>query len=51
MKEIAQRASVLIDKKGGSLSYNRTDMQISQTLHMEIELYPQPKLFIYFRSL
>ena len=28
------------DKKSGSLAYNRLDMQISQTLHMAIELYP-----------
>lgn len=40
MKEIVKKAPVLIDTKGGSLSYNRTDMQISQTLHMAIELYP-----------
>lgn len=28
------------NKKSGSLAYNRLDMQISQTLHMAIELYP-----------
>lgn len=28
------------DKKSGSLAYNRLDMQISQTLHMAIDLYP-----------
>lgn len=39
MKKIHKRA-VLIDTKAGSLAYNRTDMQISQTLHMAIELYP-----------
>ena len=29
-----------IDTKSGSRSYNRFDIQISQTLHMAIELYP-----------
>lgn len=29
-----------IDTKSGSLAYNRLDMQVSQTLHMAIELYP-----------
>ena len=28
-----------IDRKAGSLSYNRLDMQISQVLHLAIELY------------
>ena len=40
MKKIAKSTPVLIDTKAGSLAYNRTDMQISQTLHMAIELYP-----------
>lgn len=40
MKGTAKGTSVLIDTKSGSLAYNRTDMQISQTLHMAIELYP-----------
>jgi len=40
MKKVAKRAPVVIDTKAGSLSYNRTDMQLSQTLHMAIELYP-----------
>ena len=31
---------VSIDTKSGSLAYNRLDMQISQTIHMAIELYP-----------
>ena len=31
---------IINDKKAGSLAYNRLDMQISQTLHMAIELYP-----------
>ena len=30
---------VLVDTKAGSLAYNRLDMQVSQTLHMAIELY------------
>lgn len=30
---------VSIDTKGGSLAYNRLEMQVSQTLHMAIELY------------
>lgn len=30
---------VAIDKGSGSLSYNRYEMQVSQTLHMAIELY------------
>lgn len=29
-----------LDKKSGSLAYNRFEMQISHTLHMAIELYP-----------
>lgn len=32
--------NIVSDKKAGSLAYNRLDMQISQTLHMAIELYP-----------
>lgn len=40
MKKIAKSTSVVIDTKAGSLAYNRIDMQISQTLHMAIELYP-----------
>ncbi len=31
---------VLVDTKAGSLAYNRLDMQVSQSLHMAIELYP-----------
>ncbi len=30
---------ISVDTKAGSLSYNRLEMQISQTLHMAIELY------------
>ncbi len=30
---------VAIDTKTGSLTYNRFEMQVSQTLHMAIELY------------
>ncbi len=29
-----------IDTKAGSLAYNRLDMQVSQALHMAIELFP-----------
>lgn len=32
--------SLAIDTKSGSLSYNRFEMQVSQTLHMAITLYP-----------
>ena len=32
--------AVSVDKKAGSLAYNRIDMQVSQCLHMAIELYP-----------
>ena len=32
--------NIVSDKKSGSLAYNRLDMQISQALHMAIELYP-----------
>lgn len=32
--------SLVIDTKSGSLAYNRFEMQVSQTLHMAIELYP-----------
>ena len=31
--------SVSVDTKAGSLAYNRFEMQVSQTLHMAIELY------------
>lgn len=30
----------MVDTKAGSRAYNRLDMQVSQTLHMAIELYP-----------
>jgi len=40
MKKVTKRAPVVIDTKAGNLSYNRTDMQLSQTLHMAIELHP-----------
>ena len=30
---------VSVDTKAGSLAYNRFEMQVSQTLHMAIELY------------
>lgn len=33
------RKSVTIDTKSGSRSFNRFEMQVSQTLHMAIELY------------
>lgn len=32
--------AVSVDTKAGSLAYNRLDMQVSQTLHMAIELFP-----------
>ena len=31
--------TVSVDTKAGSLAYNRFEMQVSQTLHMAIELY------------
>lgn len=38
---------ITIDTKAGSLAYNRLDLQVSQTLHMAIELYTNPNyLFI-----
>lgn len=30
---------IKVDTAAGSRSYNRLDMQVSQTLHMAIELY------------
>ena len=35
----AKRSSVKIDTTAGSRSYNRLDIQVSQSLHMAIELY------------
>ena len=34
-----ERKYISVDTKAGSLSYNRFEMQVSQTLHMAIELY------------
>lgn len=34
------RKPVSVDTRAGSLAYNRFEMQVSQTLHMAIELYP-----------
>ncbi len=31
--------NISVDTKAGSIAYNRLDMQVSQTLHMAIELY------------
>lgn len=40
-RSIAKRnKTISVDTKAGSLAYNRLDMQVSQTLHMAIELYP-----------
>ena len=36
---VKHKTSASLDKKSGSLAYNRFEMQISQTLHMAIELY------------
>lgn len=33
------KRSVSVDTGSGSMSYNRFEMQISQTLHMAVELY------------
>ena len=33
------KKDISVDTKAGSLAYNRFEMQISQTLHMAIELY------------
>ena len=36
-----EEKKVAIDKKSGSLAYNRLDMQLSQTLHIDnIKAYP-----------
>lgn len=35
-----KKKDISIDTKAGSRSYNRLDMQVSQVLHMAIELYP-----------
>lgn len=37
--KINTKAKKLVDTRAGSLAYNRLDMQVSQTLHMAIELY------------
>lgn len=34
-----QTKKIIIDTGAGSMAYNRLDMQVSQTLHMAIELY------------
>ena len=36
----SEKRTVSINTKAGSLAYNRLDMQVSQVLHMAIELYP-----------
>ena len=36
---VKHKTAASLDKKSGSLAYNRFEMQISQTLHMAIELY------------
>ena len=36
---VKPKTAAYLDKKSGSLAYNRFEMQISQTLHMAIELY------------
>lgn len=38
-KKIEKAKKITVDTGSGSLSYNRLDMQVSQTLHMAIELY------------
>ncbi len=35
-----KKEKISVDIKSGSLAYNRFEMQVSQTLHMAIELYP-----------
>ena len=41
-KKITRKSdvSLAIDTKSGSRAYNRLEMQVSQTLHMAIDLYP-----------
>lgn len=39
-KKAATDKEIIVDTKSGSLSYNRLDMQVTQTLHMAIELFP-----------
>ena len=38
---MAEKKAMKIDMVAGSRSYNRLDMQVSQTLHMAIDLYDQ----------
>lgn len=37
--KVDQSKDLTVDTSSGSLAYNRLDMQVSQTLHMAIELY------------
>lgn len=37
------------DTKGGSIGYNRLDMQVSQALHMAIELVVASGFLIHFQ--
>ena len=39
-KKRKEKKAVTVDTKSGSMAYNRLDMQVSQCLHMAIELYP-----------
>ena len=38
-KEKCRNKEITVDTSSGSMSYNRFEMQVSQTLHMAIELY------------
>lgn len=38
-EEKNEKTEITVDTSAGSMSYNRFEMQVSQTLHMAIELY------------
>ena len=38
-KNTQKKSDVKVDTHSGSMAYNRLDMQVSQTLHMAIELF------------
>lgn len=38
-EEKSEKTEITVDTSAGSMSYNRFEMQVSQTLHMAIELY------------
>ena len=38
-KRVQKNKEVVVDTGSGSMAYNRFEMQVSQTLHMAIELF------------